>query len=107
MTRGRCSWLKRCLYDCKKEKEVEHDITNINLGHYFDKMSSTLDTKIENDRKAIKNWQKVNLRLALFRNLSSKVKETANTCNCFERRFLRTETDTTAKIKAKKEMMNW
>ena len=25
-TRGTCGWLKRCFYDCKSGKEIEHDI---------------------------------------------------------------------------------
>ena len=83
--RGRCSFLKRCIYDCKREDEKDYDITNVNLGLYFENLSSTLEVKMERDRRALRNWQKINMRLALFRNLRKKVKDKQDKCTCFER----------------------
>ena len=35
-SQGKCGWIKRCFYDCKRDTVEDYDITNVNLGVYFD-----------------------------------------------------------------------
>ena len=63
------------MQNCCKRTENEFDINNVNLNQYFDDLESVMDMKIDTEKKAIKNWHTLHLRLTLFRNLRKQVKD--------------------------------
>lgn len=104
---GKCAWLRKVINDCKAESDDEYDITNVNLNLYFEQLGANLDGKLEKERKALRNWQMINLRLALYRSLRKNVKDQQFKCVCFEKRKTMTKTDPHDSKKNSKKWLNW
>ena len=85
-----CENIRQSCYDCwnKSRNDDETDYRIINERSYFEQTKSNLDQKIEKDKRAVRNWKTINLRLALYRTFKRKVSRSSKACQCFSAKKL-------------------